>query len=214
VQTDRLGREKAVDRYLGQTHAAHSDFAYDLAGRLNDVTHKHGATTLDHYHLTLDANGQVSDFAKNATPDAYVHDGNGRVKSGAGGSFSYDVNGNRTDHSRATGADNRLVQDDLWTYEYDREGNRTRKTSRTGGEFWSYDFDQRNRMTAAEHRASDNTLLGRSTYNYDDADLRTSKQVDADGDGSIDLTGSVPADQSRPRHHLPAMTRGDMHAEP
>ncbi len=44
---------------------------------------------------------------------------------GSGGSYSYDVNGNRTMGGYVTGADNRLAKDGTFSYSYDNEGNRT-----------------------------------------------------------------------------------------
>ena len=54
-------------------------------------------------------------------------------------SFSFDANGNRTMAGYATGTNNRLTTDGTYNFEYDAEGNRTKRTEIATGEVVEYD---------------------------------------------------------------------------
>jgi hypothetical protein len=46
----------------------------------------------------------------------------------------------------ATGDNNLVLSDGTYDYEYDAEGNRTRRTHIASGEVTDYDWDHRNRL--------------------------------------------------------------------
>jgi YD repeat-containing protein len=63
--------------------------------------------------------------------------------------YTYDKNGNRTNPGYQTNPDNRLQSDGAVTYGYDGEGNVTQTTNLAGTQRWTYQYDNRNRMTSA-----------------------------------------------------------------
>jgi RHS repeat-associated protein len=80
------------------------------------------------------------------------------------------------------GLGNRLLNDGAGsTYEYDKEGNRTKKT--TGTVVTTYTWDQRNRLTGATTKnGATTTALG--TFVYDAFNRRSASYVDPDGAGA------------------------------
>lgn len=60
--------------------------------------------------------------------------------------YNYDNNGNRTNPGYVTGEYNRLLSDDTYNYEYDPEGNRTKRTEIATGTVTEYVWDHRNRL--------------------------------------------------------------------
>ncbi|TVS15330.1 MAG: hypothetical protein EA424_16400, partial [Planctomycetaceae bacterium] len=57
--------------------------------------------------------------------------------------FAYDANGNRTMTGFVTGDNNLVLSDGVYDYQYDAEGNRTRRTHISSGEVTEYDWDNR-----------------------------------------------------------------------
>ena len=80
-----------------------------------------------------------------------------------------------------------MTTDGTWTYSYDLEGNETAK-SKTG-EYWVYAYDNRNRLTHAEKRATSN---GSATltidFKYDIWGNRIERDYDPDGAGATAAT--------------------------
>ena len=69
-------------------------------------------------------------------------------------SYSYDASGNRTMTGYQTGTDNRLTSDGTYTYEYDKEGNRTTRTNTTTYAVTEYTWDYHNRLTQVTEKDS------------------------------------------------------------
>ena len=78
-----------------------------------------------------------------------------------------------------TGADNRLTNDGTYTYQYDKEGNRTRRTKTATGEVTEYEWDYRNRLVKVTDKNSQGTTTQVVEYTYDVFDRRIAKEVDA-----------------------------------
>ena len=83
---------------------ANYTYAYDLASRLTTETD----------------NG--------ASPITYSYDATNQLLGDGTSTYSYDLNGNRTNTGYQTGPDNRLLSDGTWSYSYDSEGNLVKKT--------------------------------------------------------------------------------------
>jgi len=79
------------------------------------------------------------------------------------------------------GPGNRLLSDGTFDYQYDAEGNQTKKTEIATGEFTEYEFDHRGRLTSATTKSSGGIILSESSYTYDAFDRRIAKTVDVDG---------------------------------
>jgi RHS repeat-associated protein len=88
----------------------------------------------------------------------------------------YDANGNRTSangHSYGTpGAGNRLLNDGVFTYAYDNEGNEILRTRISGGYQTTYTWDYRNRLTRVQSNDGGSVDV---QFTYDVFDRRIGK---------------------------------------
>jgi RHS repeat-associated protein len=90
--------------------------------------------------------------------------------------FAYDAVGNRTTGGTVVNAGNQLTADATFAYQYDDNGNLTRKTLLTTGNFTAYTYDAENRLTKAEDFAAGTpTAIATSTYRYDGLGRRIEK---------------------------------------
>jgi RHS repeat-associated protein len=186
------GQLQQIDRYRDATGAnlvAASAYLYDGAGRLEGLTHTGSGGTLAGYAWTFDAAGRVTLMTSSADgTTAYEYDGTSQITAadhatGSDESFAYDENGNRTAGGYVTGPDNRLLADGRYTYEYDDEGNRVRRTETATGEVTDYEWDYRNRLTRVTTRTAGGIVLQDSAFTYDVFDRRIAATFDADGTG-------------------------------
>jgi RHS repeat-associated protein len=99
-------------------------------------------------------------------------------------SFTYDDNGNRINTGYVTGENNQLLSDGKFNYQYDKEGNRVKRTEIATGEVTEYQWDHRNRLVAAVTKSSNGNVIANSEYTYDVNNNRIAKSVDADGAGA------------------------------
>ena len=105
--------------------------------------------------------------------------------------YTYDENGNRTTPGYSTDVYNRLSSDGTYTYEYDAEGNRIRRTEISTGAVTDYEWDHRNRLVRVTDRPSTAGPITQTVqHTYDPFNRWITKQVDPDGDGpqSADIT--------------------------
>ena len=130
----------------------------------------------------------------------YSYDPTGQLIAVTGGqaneSYSYDANGNRTNAGYVTGADNRLLSDGVYRYEYDGEGNRIAKFIDVNADgvldagdtdITQYTWDARERLVEVIDRA---TYGGDPTqivdYQYDVENRWVGEAIDSNGDGVVD----------------------------
>ncbi len=91
-------------------------------------------------------------------------------------SFAYDAVGNRTTGGSLVNPGNQLTADAIYTYQYDDNGNLTRKTLPTTGNYTQYSYDAENRLTQVQEFAAGNpTAVTTSTYRYDGLGRRIEK---------------------------------------
>ena len=91
-------------------------------------------------------------------------------------SFTYDPVGNRTTAGNVTNAGNQLTADATNSYQYDDNGNLTRKTLLATGDYTQYSYDAENRLTKVEDFVAGNpTPAFTSTYRYDGLGRRIEK---------------------------------------
>ena len=103
----------------------------------------------------------------------------------------YDQNGNRTNNGYETGADNELLSDGAYTYQYDKDGNRIERTeipSQSANEpayayFTFYSYDYENRLTDVIFENSAGTKTEEIQYTYDYAGRLIRTATDAWGTG-------------------------------
>ena len=120
----------------------------------------------------------------------YLHDATGQLTSAdyanqTDESYRYDANGNRQAAGLTIGPNNQVLADSTYTYQYDAEGNLTRRTETATGKYTQYTFDFRNRMVAATDFSAAGTVLQQVDFSYDVFDRRIRKTVDADGAGPM-----------------------------
>ena len=89
--------------------------------------------------------------------------------------YNYDEVGNRlTSNQNGTSlfnVANQLLEDVSFTYQYDNNGNLTRKTSKTPGPFTSYEYDAENKLVRV---VSNGTVVN---YKYDGLGRRVEKEI-------------------------------------
>jgi RHS repeat-associated protein len=79
-----------------------------------------------------------------------------------------------------------LESDRGFDYEYDDEGNRTKRTHIAGGDYVEYEWDYRNRLTGVRFKTAAHALTKQVEYEYDVQDRRTVKRVDANADSTYE----------------------------
>ncbi|APZ94505.1 RHS repeat-associated core domain-containing protein [Fuerstiella marisgermanici] len=175
----------------GTLDVATSDYSYDSANRLTGLDHQHGATALSDYEWVYDSNGQLTSVTTVDGTDDFSYDDVGQVTDvdsdyQSDESYSYDDNGNRTNAGYTTGTNNQVTSDGTYNYEYDDEGNRTKKTAISGGDYVEYEWDHANRLTTVTFKTSGGTKTKEVSYVYDAFDRRIAKDVDSNGNGTVD----------------------------
>lgn len=92
--------------------------------------------------------------------------------------FAYDPVGNRTTGGSVVNAGNQLTADATHSYQYDDNGNLTRKTLLATGNYTQYTYDAENRLIRVEDFAAGNpTPAFTSTYRYDGLGRRIEKMA-------------------------------------
>lgn len=188
-----LGQVTSIERYtdLAGTNAApETVFGYDEANRLTSLMHGQGSTTIAAYTWGYDDNGRITSVTSPDGSATYTYDNNGQLNVVDNSVqydeyYFYDENGNRT-NGYVTGDDNRLTDDGTYTYTYDAEGNRTRRTDIASGDYTDYTWDHRNRLIAIQSRLADDTLVKNLAYEYDVYDRRIAKKIDWDLNGTFE----------------------------
>jgi len=199
------GERQQVTRFAdvaGTRQVATSQWRYDGGGRLVELTHRQSTTSpaLNSYQWTYDALGRPIRETSIDGVSTWSYDNASQVTAAqharqTAEAFVYDATGNRvtashsggTQASIVTGANNRLLEDGRYRYEYDAEGNRTQRTELSTGAVQQLTWDHRNRLTAVTSRTAEGTVTRQVTYTYDLYDRRISRAEDTDGNGTIDL---------------------------
>jgi RHS repeat-associated protein len=193
-----LGQFTMIQRFrdlAGGQMAAYSQFGYDAYGNLRAIEHRYPAgAMISQYSYTHDDLDRITSVVDPAGTTNYNYDETSQLVSAdysplptnpsplADESYSYDLNGNRTNTGYVTAADNRLEQAEidgkLHSFQYDSEGNLIRRTNLSTGEVVEYTWDRRNRLVRVTER---NTLDGPPTtdvsFSYDAFDRRIVKTV-------------------------------------
>jgi RHS repeat-associated protein len=196
------GAFSTITRYAdlaGTDLVATTTYGYDNALRLTSLTHAHGSTTLAAYTWTYNDTGRLTGVSSGDGTSTFTYDTSGQL-TGADHSYQtdetyeYDDNGNRINDDYEVGTNNRLTTDGTYDYEYDDEGNRTKKTDIASGDYVTYTWDHRNRLTDVKFFDDQDTLLKHVHYTYDVFNRLIRKQVDDDGDQSYDRGASYVYD--------------------
>lgn len=183
---DAVNRLTGLNRYgdlAGISAVADSSYVYDTAGRLTNLTHKRGASTIASYGFAYDAANRITQKSGTDGIEDYSYDETNQLtgvdnSSRADEAYSYDANGNRTSAGYGTGGNNQLLTDGVYNYEYDDEGNRTRRTEIATGKVTEYVWDYRNRLTAVVFKDAAGNVTKTIDYIYDGNNQRIGKRID------------------------------------
>jgi len=170
-----------------------TNYTYDAASQLLTLGHQFGATTINSFAYTYDKVGNRKSKADNAGTANYTYDTLNRLTQAVNPlptnpleTFNYDPVGNRTgsnqNGSSIFNTANQLSEDASFTYQYDNNGNMTRKTAKVGGAVTQYEYDAENKLVRAV--SPSNT----ANYRYDGLGRRVEKEVIA---GATTLTRYV-----------------------
>jgi RHS repeat-associated protein len=190
--TSQLSEIRRYSDLQAMSLVAKTDVLYDTQGNPERVSGMHHrgplGQVLHDIDLVRDAAGNLTQMTDSEGQHTYTHSGAAALVSvthPAGPqpaeTYRYDGAGNRTfshlSASHVYGRDlneggYRLRQDDLYDYEYDAEGNLTRRTSRINGAYTTYEWDHRNRLTRVTRFDNQDVQLGRVSYTYDAVDRR------------------------------------------
>jgi YD repeat-containing protein len=165
---------------------ATSAYSYDAAGRLTGSNHTRSTTTLASYTYTYDAANRLTRMVNADGTNNYTYDDTNQLETASltAEDYSYDANGNRTNPGYVTGVDNRLLSDGTFNYEYDNEGNRTKRTNIATGEVTEYSWDHHNQLTQVITKNSSGAVTKNIQYSYDAFGKRIAKLIDSNGAGS------------------------------
>jgi len=157
-------------------------YTYDSASQLLSLVHQLGAATVNSFSYNYDKVGNRTAKTDRNGMANYTYDTLNRLVQATNPlptnpleSFTYDEVGNRV-NSNQNGASlfnqaNQLLEDANFTYQYDANGNLTRKTARVGGPLTSYEYDAENKLARV---VSNGTV---ADYRYDGLGRRVEKQV-------------------------------------
>ncbi len=206
------GQFTGIDRFAdlaGTALVAATSYAYDGIGRLTSLTHEKDTTVFADYQWTYDAFSRVTQFTFDSLiggsgQSDYTYDETGQLTAAdhdyqSDEEYEYDENGNPIGTGFTIGTNNRLLSDGTYNYEYDDEGNRTKRTEISSGEYIVYGWDHRNRLTSVEFFDDEDELQKRVEYDYDVWNRLIEKRVDDDGDEDIDRTEQYVYDEGTKR---------------
>ncbi len=178
-----------------------STFSYDKANRLTEIDHDYGAQIPIKHFYSYDNASRITTFVS-ASQDwgpedrRFQYDDAGQltaltgIAAEYGDFYQYDDNGNRVGTksyspdpyaSWANTLSNRLTDDGTYTYEYDKEGNLTKRMLKTNTALATeYAWDHRNRLLSVAEK-SGASVTKQVSYTYDAEGRRVIRALDADG---------------------------------
>ncbi len=166
-------------------------YGYDNAGPLTSLNYSTPISTLADYAFGYNRYNQITSFSNSQHSEedlTYGYDSAGQLTSvtnstdsSADESYSYDSNGNRNSTGYTTDTNNKLASDGTYDYTYDANGNLIQETDittgSTAGNYTTYAYDNRNRLTTATSYNSDHELTQTVAYVYDALDRRIVESV-------------------------------------
>ena len=159
-------------------------YSYDPASQVTNILHQLTATSaqINQAAYLYNGVGNRTSLTDRRGSQAFGYDNLDRLTSashpllGTPQAFAYDPVGNRTTGGSVVNAGNQLTADATHSYQYDDNGNLTRKTLLATGNFTQYTYDAENRLTKVEEFAAGSpTPASTSTYRYDSLGRRIEK---------------------------------------
>jgi len=159
-------------------------YIYDPASQVQQILHTITATNaqINKAEYLYNGVGNRTSLTDRRGPQAFGYDSLDRLTSASHPlvltpqAFAYDAVGNRTTNGSVVNTGNQLTADANFTYQYDDNGNLTRKTLLARGNFTQFTYDAENRLIKVEAFAAGNpTPAATSTYRYDGLGRRIEK---------------------------------------
>jgi YD repeat-containing protein len=159
-------------------------YSYDAGSQLSAVSHQLTAVNqlINKAEYLYNGVGNRTQLTDRRGAQAFGYDQLDRLTSASHPllldpqAFAYDAVGNRTTNGSVVNTGNQLTADANFTYQYDDNGNLTRKTLLATGNFTSYTYDAENRLITVEEFAAGNpTAITTSSYRYDGLGRRIEK---------------------------------------
>jgi len=159
-------------------------YTYDPASQGTNLLHKivSGGTQINKADYVYNTVGNRTSLTDRRGVQSFGYDALDRLASATHPllltpqSFDYDPVGNRTTNGSLYNAGNQLTEDANFTYQYDLNGNLTRKTFKTSGNHTDYTYDAENRLIKVEEFAfGASTPFAVSSYRYDGLGRRIEK---------------------------------------
>jgi RHS repeat-associated protein len=184
---DKVNQMMGLARFSdvgGINLVAETSYTYDQNQKLLQLAHKKGATNLASYDYIYDSANRLTKV--NSSVDGatvYTYDSTNQLtgadhSSQTDEAYQYDANGNRINAGYQTGTNNQLLANGQFTYQYDQEGNRTKRTEVATGKVTEYVWDYRNRLTGVAIKDAAGGVVKSIEYIYDVNNQRIGKKVD------------------------------------
>jgi RHS repeat-associated protein len=178
-------------------------YGYDGIGRLTSLAHTHDTTEIADYAWTYDAFSRVTSMSFDSLvgdngSSTYSYDDTDQLTAAdhdfqTDEGYEFDENGNRTMDGYDIGANNQLLSDGTFDYQYDAEGNRilrTRISTDPADDYITeYEWDYHNRLTKITYKNNEEEITKEVEYTYDVFNRRIAKSIDWDGAGEDDPVG-------------------------
>ncbi|MBK9112491.1 MAG: RHS repeat-associated core domain-containing protein [Nitrospira sp.] len=176
----------ALSRRIATTlsNGTQTTYSYDPASQVTNILHQLTATSaqINKADYLYNGVGNRTSLTDRRGSQTFGYDNLDRLTSashpllGTPQNFAYDPVGNRTTGGTVVNAGNQLTADTNHTYQYDDNGNLTRKTLLATGNYTQYTYDVENRLTQVQEFAAGNpTAVTTSTYRYDGLGRRIEK---------------------------------------
>jgi YD repeat-containing protein len=174
---DRLSQLTEIDRSTGNSGNLITDYGYDNVGRLTSIDNKFNSTVISSYNYGYDDGNRLSSQGGTDGVSTVGYGKDNQISSVDNAtrpdeSYNFNALGIRSGWSVDALDKRRVLSDGVYLYEYDDEGNLTRKEEIAGGKVTAYQWDYRNRLSRVN--LSDGSVV---EYGYDASDRRVSKKV-------------------------------------
>jgi RHS repeat-associated protein len=177
-------RMTSLRRYRDDNLVVETSYVYDSQQRLTNLSHQKNTTTIASYDYSYDAANKLTQLVSSTDGTSnYTYDATNQLTgvdntAQTDEAYSYDANGNRTNSGYQTGSNNQLLSDGVYNYEYDNEGNRTKRTEIATGKVTQYVWDYRNRLANVIFKDAVGNVVKTVEYLYDVNNQRIGKKID------------------------------------
>ncbi|MCA9980861.1 MAG: hypothetical protein KDD89_08510, partial [Anaerolineales bacterium] len=159
----------------GAQQVVNTAYGYDAENKLTSISHQPSGGPALNYGYSYDTADRLTQMTTPEGTSSFTYDEFDQLLAAVHSfqtdeSYTYDDNGNRTNHT--IGSDNRLLNDGTFSYTYDGEGNRTSKTHLTTNFVTEYSWDYRQRLTQIVHKDNLGNVLSSVAYTYNIFDER------------------------------------------